>query len=129
MSNEESKNCNRRASFPPFSPPQLKHQKRNTEPSPSQISVRLLKQQQLEDKMEKKRLEKDFNELKNPQGRQYSQEENGILLCILHGIMINEEVNEEKAIRYTFNITQVLIIITLSSILSQWKSSHQIPFS
>ena len=76
---------------------------------------------------EKKRIQKDFDGLKGTHGRQHSEEKNRLLLCILHGLMHEEEISVSKACAFLASILGVGHN-TLFSLLSHWKSTGVVPF-
>ena len=85
-----------------------------------------MQQKDKEARDEKKRIREDFAALKNPRGHQYSQDQNRLLLCILHGLMQEEGMSEAKAGKYLQSISGAGVN-TLLSLLSQWKSTQSVP--
>ncbi len=127
MSLSPSKNCHRRSSFPPLSPPVSKQPKRYSSPFPVSNRLDSMHQKRDEAKEEKKRIENGFYELKNPKGRQYSRDENRMLLCFMYGLMFNKGMEEKKAINF---VSSAICADprTLFSLVSNWKISQEVPF-
>jgi transposase len=73
-------------------------------------------------------MEEDIVNLSNPQGHQYSRDQNQLLLRILHGLMVEEDMSEDKACKYLERISGANHM-TLLSLLSEWKSTRSVPSS
>jgi len=126
MSKSSSSSSLRRHSFPLSSPPKSPHLKRRSDPSYSKQLFEKLKQNEKEVRETKEHVGGDFAALKNPHGRQYSTEENRLLLAILHGIMIHEDVDASKACRILSSFSGAHHS-TLSALLSAWTESNIVP--
>ena len=126
MAHSSSSSSSRRMSFPSSSPSHPKHVKARSDPTYGRSPLQTLKQMQNKARAEKKRVREDFVELKNPRGHQYSQSENRLLLCILHGLMQEEGMSEDKACKFLQSISGASAN-TLLSLLSQWKSTQSVP--
>jgi hypothetical protein len=103
MSNSSSSISLRSHSVPVSTPPQTPYLKRRSDPSYTKQRFENLKSKENEARETEENLRGGFANLKNPPGRQYSVEENRLLLTILHGIMIHDDVDASKASRILSN--------------------------
>jgi transposase len=102
-----------------------KHSKRNSEPIPKLQTLNQLNKQEQEKKQWMKSLPTKWHGLKNPSGRQYSFEENRVLLCILLGFMTKKGLTEAAAIKSVVTLTGA-DWYTISYLYSHFKSTGEI---
>jgi hypothetical protein len=81
---------------------------------------------QKEERAEKRRISEDFAALKKPSGRQYSEEQNALLLTLIHGAI------ERKGMKESYAINLIADMCgsnhdTIRSLWERWKSDHTFP--
>jgi hypothetical protein len=75
---------------------------------------------------EKRRISDDFEALKNPSGRQYSEDQRRLLLTQIHGAMERRGMEEFHAINLVADITGAHVN-TLRAIYDEWKAEKSVP--
>ena len=119
-------NCVRSQSFPPSTPSPFCLSSSSSAAPLSSDRLAWLNQQKKEGRASKKALEVNFSSLKNPHGRQHSTEENRLLLAMLHGVMLSDDVDAPKACRVLSQYSGVHYS-TLSSLYASWCESGEVP--
>lgn len=112
--------------FPSKSSSSHRSRKRQTGYAVNPNPIKSLSRKIAEEREEKSRISEDFSTLKNPSGRQYSEDQNRLLLTLLHGLMMKKEMADGSAINYLSTISGA-DYYTISSLYVAWKSSHIVP--
>jgi transposase len=120
-----SSNSSRRHTFPHCTSPQPRHAKTQSDPFCHQQRFELMRQKDKLDGAEERRIYEDFQSLKNPKGHQYSDEQNRLLLTLIHGLIMQKGMSESSAITYIADISGSHYD-TIQSLYSKWKLTHTI---